>query len=62
MKKLAGAIGFVMLGFVPSEKAMDASMRNALIGWAIWACVAIVLLAMAGAFKRRTSTSKISKT
>jgi hypothetical protein len=61
MKKVAGTIAFTLLLFVPSEKAMAASMGKALGVWALCIGIAIVLLACIGAFKRRTSTPKISK-
>jgi hypothetical protein len=56
MKKLAGTIGIVMLFAVPTEATWRA------IGiYALWLIAAVLLLAYAGAFKRKLSTSKTSK-
>lgn len=56
MKTIAGTLGFVMLFFVPAEATW-----TAIGGWALCLSVALLLLAYAGAFKRRSLTNKISK-
>jgi hypothetical protein len=58
MKPIIGAIGLMMLFFVPSEEAMDASLLKAFGAWALCMGIGIALLAYAGAFKRPSKASK----
>jgi hypothetical protein len=58
MKTLAGALGMMMMFFIPSEEAMEKSMLAALGAWVLCFGIGVALLRYAGAFKRTSKQSR----